>query len=380
MLNLSQNGCSVWVASSTELALTPTAVALGKFDGVHLGHQRVIQPVLQQARRQEGEEEKGRGGAGEIERERNSSFPPSSYPPISSSSAPLASPNERVYSTVVTFHPHPQEFFTGQPRTLLTPLDEKVEQLRSLGVEQLVLLPFDKELSALTPEEFVEKILVQQLRCQQISIGEDFCFGEKRSGTAKDLQLLAAKYGIPVTIVPLQNYTGVSPQSSDVNIAQTQQARISTSLIRQTLERGDIENANLLLGRPYTLIGVVVQGQQLGRTIGFPTANLQLPKEKFLPRQGVYAVRVSNLGDPPNASPAEILGVMNIGNRPTVNGTYSSAEVHLFEWSGDLYGKKLVVQLAKFLRPEQKFPSLEALKTQIQLDCIAAREVLNAQC
>jgi riboflavin kinase/FMN adenylyltransferase len=365
----------VWVASSTELALTPTAVALGKFDGVHLGHQRVIQPVLQQARRQETEEEKETEGEGEIERERNSSFPPSSHPPIPSSSAPLVSPNERVYSTVVTFHPHPQEFFTGQPRTLLTPLDEKVEQLRSLGVEQLVLLPFDKELSALTPEEFVEKILVQQLRCQQISIGEDFCFGEKRSGTAKDLQLLAAKYGIPVTIVPLQSYTDVSPQSSDVNIAQTQQARISTSLIRQTLERGDIENANLLLGRPYTLIGVVVQGQQLGRTIGFPTANLQLPKEKFLPRQGVYAVRVFILGEPPNAKP--ILGVMNIGNRPTVNGTYSSAEVHLFEWSSDLYGKKLVVQLAKFLRPEQKFPSLEALKTQIQLDCIAAKEVFT---
>lgn len=380
MLNLSQNGCSVWVASSTELALTPTAVALGKFDGVHLGHQRVIQPVLQQARRQEEEEEKGRGGEGEIGRERNSSsFPPSSYPPIPSSSAPLASPNERVYSTVVTFHPHPQEFFTGQPRTLLTPLDEKVEQLRSLGVEQLVLLPFDKELSALTPEEFVEKILVQQLRCQRISIGEDFCFGEKRSGTAKDLQLLAAKYSIPVTIVPLQTYTGVPPESTDVNIALTQQARISTSLIRQTLERGDIENANLLLGRPYTLIGVVVQGQQLGRTIGFPTANLQLPKEKFLPRQGVYAVRVFNVGETLDASPTEILGVMNIGNRPTVNGTYSSAEVHLLEWSGDLYGKKLVVQLAKFLRPEQKFPSLEALKTQIQLDCIAAREVFSAE-
>nr|WP_208492077.1 bifunctional riboflavin kinase/FAD synthetase [aff. Roholtiella sp. LEGE 12411] len=377
---MSQNGCSVWVASSTELALTPTTVALGKFDGVHLGHQRVIQPVLQQARRQEGGREWDRQTEGEREigkESHSSSFPPSSHPP---SSAPLASPNERIHSTVVTFDPHPQEFFTGKPRTLLTPLDEKVEQLRSLGVEQLVLLPFDKELSALTPEEFVEKILVQQLRCQKISIGEDFCFGEKRSGTAKDLQLLAAKYSIPVTIVPLQTYTGVPPESTDVNIDPTPQARISTSLIRQTLEHGDIENANLLLGRPYTLSGVVVQGQQLGRTIGFPTANLQLPKEKFLPRQGVYAVRVFIHSETPNTSPIQSLGVMNIGNRPTVNGTYSSAEVHLFEWSGDLYGKKLVVQLAKFLRPEQKFPSLEALKTQIQLDCIAAREVLSIEC
>ncbi|MEH2382360.1 MAG: bifunctional riboflavin kinase/FAD synthetase [Nostoc sp.] len=351
MLNLSQNGCSVWVASSSEELLTPTAVALGKFDGVHLGHQRVIQPVLHT------------GGH------------------LSVASSPQSNENEQLtnreytYSTVVTFDPHPHEFFTGQPRTLLTPLDEKVQQLRSLGVEQLVLLPFDKELSALTPEEFVEKILVQQLRCQRISIGQDFCFGEKRSGTAKDLQLLAAKHNIPVAIVPLQTYTGNSPTESNcVSTTPTQDARISTSLIRQTLESGDIENANLLLGRPYTLLGDVVQGQQLGRTIGFPTANLQLPKEKFLPRQGVYAVRVFNLSE---TSDVTSLGVMNIGNRPTVNGTYSSAEVHLLDWSGDLYGKKLVVQLVKFLRPEQKFPSLEALKTQIQLDCVVAREVLS---
>jgi riboflavin kinase / FMN adenylyltransferase len=356
VLNLSQNGCSVWVASSTEGLLTPTAVALGKFDGVHLGHQRVIRPVLQ---------------AG-VE--------------LSVVSNPQSNENQQLtnqqylYSTVVTFDPHPQEFFTGQPRTLLTPLDEKVEQLRSLGVEQLVLLPFDKELSALSPEEFVEKILVQQLQCQRISIGEDFCFGKKRSGTAKDLQLLAANYNIPVTIVPLQTYTGDSSSQSSCTSTTTQDGRISTSLIRQTLEQGDIVNANLLLGRPYTLVGIVVPGQQLGRTIGFPTANLQLPKEKFLPRQGVYAVRVCILNETPDANPIEYLGVMNIGNRPTVNGASSSVEVHLFDWSDDLYGKKLHVELVKFLRPEQKFPSLEALKTQIQLDCMIAREVFSAEC
>ncbi|MCC5667532.1 bifunctional riboflavin kinase/FAD synthetase [Nostoc sp. CHAB 5784] len=357
MLNLSQNGCSVWVASSSSKGLlTPTAVALGKFDGVHLGHQRVIQPVLH--------------ADGQLS---------VASSPQSKENQQLAN-EEYIYSTVVTFDPHPQEFFTGQPRTLLTPLDEKVQQLRSLGVEQLVLLPFDKELSALTPEEFVEKILVQQLRCQQISIGQDFCFGEKRSGTAKDLQLIAAKHNIPVTIIPLQTYTGNSPtESSCVSRTPTQDARISTSLIRQTLDQGDIENANLLLGRPYTLLGVVVQGQQLGRTIGFPTANLQLPKEKFLPRQGVYAVRVFTLSETSDVAPSESLGVMNIGNRPTLNGTYSSAEVHLFDWSGDLYGKKLAVELVKFLRPEQKFASLEALKTQIKLDCVVAKEVLSAK-
>ncbi|MBE9249960.1 bifunctional riboflavin kinase/FAD synthetase [Dolichospermum sp. LEGE 00240] len=331
MLNLSQNGCSVWVASSTEELLTPTAVALGKFDGVHLGHQRVIQPVLQSAWSQEN--------------------------------------SVRPYSTVVTFDPHPQEFFTGLPRDLLTPLDEKVAQLRSLGVEQLVLLPFDRELSALSPEEFVDKILVQQLQCQQISVGQDFCFGKKRVGTAQDLQAIAAKYNIPVTIVPIKTDTDILPATDD--------ARISTSLIRESLEAGDIPKANRLLGRPYTLTGEVVTGQKLGRTIGFPTANIQLPKDKFLPRHGVYAIEAIIHKETPDKSPTQQFGVMNIGNRPTVNGIDTCVEVHLFNWYGDLYGKILEIQLVKFLRPEQKFPSLEALKNQIQLDCTAAKAIFS---
>ncbi|MBE9049607.1 bifunctional riboflavin kinase/FAD synthetase [Nostocales cyanobacterium LEGE 11386] len=352
MLNLSKNGCSVWVASSTEGLLRPTAVALGKFDGVHLGHHKVIQPILPPAKSEERRED------GENLHK---------YSPTSPTQ-----PQEQTYSTVVTFDPHPLEFFTGQPRALLTPLDEKVQQLRSLGVEQLVLLPFDKELSALSPEDFVDKILVQQLQCRRISVGQDFCFGKQRRGTAKELQLLAAKHHIPVTIVPLETYTDNAP---------IQEAPISTSLIRHSLESGDIKNANLLLGRPYTLIGVVVQGQQMGRTIGFPTANLQLPNDKFIPRQGVYAVRVAILNETADATTSSpSLGVMNIGNRPTVNGSNLSVEVHLFDWSSDLYGKKLAVQLVEFLRPEQKFPSLAALKHQIQLDCTVAREVLNSQC
>jgi len=341
VLNLSQNGCSVWVASSTEGLLTPTAVALGKFDGVHLGHQRVIQPVLQLVWGESGED-----------------------------STPPDRKNPRPYSTVVTFDPHPHEFFTGLPRDLLTPLDEKVQQLRSLGVEQLVLLPFDRELSALSPEEFVDKILVQQLQCQQISVGQDFCFGKKRMGTAQDLQILAAKYNIPVTIVPIKTDTD--------SLSTTDDTRISTSLIRESLEVGDIPKANRLLGRPYTLTGEVVTGQKLGRTIGFPTANIQLPKDKFLPRHGVYAVEVIIHNQTPDTDPIQQLGVMNIGNRPTVNGIDTRVEVHCLNWSGDLYGKILEIQLVKFLRPEQKFPSLEALKNQIQLDCTAAQAIFNS--
>ncbi len=167
-------------------------------------------------------------------------------------------------------------------------------------------------------------------------------------------------YGIPVTIVPLYTCDG---------------KRISSSSIRQALEQGDLKCVNQLLGRPYTLTGPVVKGQQLGRTIGFPTANLQPPPEKFLPRQGIYAVQVFL----EEGKERTKLGVMNIGHRPTVDGTIPTIEVHLLDWSGDLYGKNITVQLEKFLRPEQKFASLEALKAQIQTDCVLAKSFVNVE-
>jgi riboflavin kinase / FMN adenylyltransferase len=274
----------------------------------------------------------------------------------------VATEAKHVYATVVTFNPHPREFFSGQSRTLLTPRDEKVQQLRSLGVEQLVLLPFDRELASLSPREFVEKILVQQLDVKRVSVGQDFHFGYRRAGTPADLQAIASSYGIDVTIVSLQMCQG---------------ERISSSLVRQSLEQGDISQANRLLGRSYALTGVVVKGQQLGRTIGFPTANLQLPPEKFLPRHGVYAVRVCSPSLASLAVPQA--GVMNIGQRPTVNGTNITVEIHLLDWSGDLYDQTLTVSLEQFLRPEQKFASLDALKSQIQADCEAARAFLRQQ-
>lgn len=312
----------MWVTSSLTTVLTPTAVALGNFDGVHRGHRQVIQPVL---------------------KDRS-----------------WTAANQRIHSTVVTFCPHPQEFFAEQRRPLLTPLNEKIAQLQQMGLEQLVLLPFNRELASLTPEQFVEEILVKQLKATEISIGSDFCFGHRRSGTSKDLQAIAARYGIGVTIAPLELLNG---------------ERISSSAIRQALLQGDLQQANRLLGRPYTLVGPVVRGQQLGRTIGFPTANLNIPSEKFIPRQGVYAVQVQVYADPEAAAaPTRALpGVMNIGYRPTIEGTQQTIEVHLLEWSGDLYGQTLIVNLEAFLRPEQKFASLDDLKAQIQADCETAR-------
>jgi len=332
----------VWITSCLETVKTPTVVALGNFDGVHPGHQTVIKPVwlaAQQFQTTHAAESGTESGA----------------------IAPIP--------TVVTFHPHPREFFTGKRRDLLTPLEEKVAQLQRLGIQQLVRLPFDHALSCLSPEAFVEQILVRSLVAQAISVGENFCFGHQRAGTAEDLRAIAARYGIPVHIAPMYRLDG---------------ERVSSSTIRNCLQQGLVETAAWLLGRPYTLVGKVVKGQQLGRSLGFPTANLRLPEEKFLPRLGVYAVRVcvqdqAASGIPTlNPTGQSQPGVMNLGYRPTVDGSQRQVEVHLLDWAGDLYGKALVVSLEKFLRAEQKFDSLDALKAQIQQDCDQARSLLNA--
>jgi riboflavin kinase/FMN adenylyltransferase len=349
----------VWVTSSPTNALTPTAVALGNFDGIHLGHQEVIRPILHRHKSQEAET--CVGGFPDLSKVSKTEVRtllsyPLSAPADRQTAIPSADRPEHVYSTVVTFNPHPQEFFTGKKRSLLTPLEEKVQQLQALGVEQLVRIPFTQDLACLSPQDFVEKILVQQLCCQKISVGENFCFGKQRCGTARDLKVIAASFGIPVTIVPIHARAG---------------DRISSSAIRQALEHSELQRVQELLGRPYTLTGTVVQGQQLGRTIGFPTANIAVPPEKFLPAKGVYAVRVFVQGAD------SYQGVMNIGVRPTMNGTHPSVEVYLFDCSEDLYGKTLTVQLEKFLRPEQKFASLDELKAQIQFDCAAAKEALQ---
>ena len=295
-------------------------MALGNFDGIHQGHCEVIQALQ------------------------------------------LCQVDAHPYvSTVVAFDPHPQEFFTGQPRQLLTPAAEKADLLAQLGVKQLVLLPFDQDLVSLSPQAFVAQILVQQLHAQHISVGFNFCFGYQRTGTAGDLAAIAHTYKIPVTVAP--------PQT------QADQP-ISSSAIRAALTAGHLQEANQMLGRAYRLRGEVVRGQQLGHTLGFPTANLRVPPNKFLPRQGVYSVRVdSQLWERPQ------MGVMNLGRRPTVAGNHQSAptpEVHLLDWSGDLYGHTVTVHLERFLRPEQKFTSFEALKAQIQADCDASRLFLTS--
>lgn len=305
----------MWVTSSLETIRTPTVVALGNFDGIHQGHCRVIQSLL-------------------------------------------SARSDPAQVTVVAFDPHPQAFFSGEQQSLLTPLPEKARLLENLGVDQLVLIPFDQALANLSPQAFVEDILVTKLGAQFISVGFNFCFGCQRAGTAADLVAIAHQYHIPVSIT--------EPQTSGPEA-------ISSSAIRAALLQGNLEKAHRMLGRAYDLTGVVGSGQQLGRTLGFPTANLQIPADKFCPRTGVYSVSVtSEQWSQPQR------GVMNWGCRPTVEGQQPSLEVHLLDWSGDLYGHTLTVHLQQFLRSEQKFASLADLKAQIQADCEMARASLAA--
>jgi riboflavin kinase / FMN adenylyltransferase len=364
----------VRVISSSENSLQPAQVALGNFDGIHLGHRAVIRALSEPDRLQLGVAAAGianqsstdQNGSSEAALSasipdasvqnasiQNASIPNPATLDLSAPSVPPQTIASHLYTTVVSFNPHPQSYFSGQSRSFLTVLDEKVQVLESLGVEQLVLLPFDAALSSLTPEAFVQQVLVCQLRAQKISVGFNFCFGCKRSGTAEDLKAIAAQFGVPVFIVPPQTLDG---------------EQVSSSEIRQALTAGEVERAGRLLGRPYSLTGEVVRGQQLGRSLGFPTANLKVSNQKFIPRRGVYRVWVEGqiFGQPQ-------LGVMNIGSRPTVAGTNETIEVHLLDWSRDLYGHTVTVRLAQFLRPEQKFDSLDALKAQIQQDCVMAR-------
>lgn len=298
------------ISSSTEKILYPCAIALGNFDGIHKGHQQVIQPIF-----------------------KYSNLTPS----------------------LVTFIPHPQEFFTGIKKQLLTPIPEKCILLEKLGIKQLILLPFDRELAHLSAEKFVEDILIKKINAKFISVGEDFCFGYQRQGNAKYLESLANKYNVKVSITKQQNLT-----------IKKENVRISSSSIRHSLSNGKPELATEMLGREYQIIGKVIEGKKLGRKIGFPTANLEISSEKFLPKKGVYSVKVEVKN---NHILSNLHGVMNIGTRPTIEGKNISVEIHLLDWKGDLYNQILTVKLLTFIRPEQKFSSLDELKKQIKLDC-----------
>jgi riboflavin kinase/FMN adenylyltransferase len=293
-------------------------VALGNFDGVHLGHQAVINEAARLAR---------------------------------AMGAPLA---------VMTFEPHPRAFFRpDMPAFRLTPFRIKMRHLQALGVDYVFSLPFDAELASKTAETFVEEILVEGLDIAHIVVGYDFCFGKNRGGNAQLLAEFGRSRGFGVTSV------GAAQDAAGNTYSST--------LVRDRLLAGDPLAAAMALGRPWEIEGRVEHGDQRGRQLGFPTANVALG-EYMEPRLGVYAVRAAvDTGE----APIWIDGVANLGRRPTVEGTRVQLEVHLFDTQQDLYGKHLRVALLGFIRPEMKFAGLDQLKAQIAADCTTARQLLK---
>ncbi|CAH8203851.1 bifunctional riboflavin kinase/FAD synthetase [Vibrio aestuarianus] len=289
-------------------------LTIGNFDGVHLGHQQVLNQVSEKAQL-------------------------------------LGLP-----SVVMTFEPQPLELFAKQNAPArLTRLRDKFVQLGKLSIDRLLCVNFNHHFANLDAEVFIRDLLVAQLGVKFLVVGDDFCFGKNRQGNFAMLQQAGLKFGFEV----------VSTQSFCL-----QQFRVSSTAIRDALAGDDLKSAAQMLGRDYSISGRVSHGRKLGRTIGFPTANIPL-KRCVSPVSGVYVVKAFGLAEQP------IGGVANIGQRPTVNGVRQQLEVHLFDFHANLYGKQLEVALLHKLRDEKKFESFEALKQQIELDADAARVWLH---
>tara|TARA_B100000579_G_scaffold245566_1_gene201639 strand:+ start:89 stop:1009 length:921 start_codon:yes stop_codon:yes gene_type:complete len=297
-----------------ENAKLPTVLALGSFDGLHLGHKKVIKAILKE---------------------------------------PIGVP------TVVSFWPHPREVLFGEARLKLDLPTEKALLLKPLGIEQLVLVPFNKSLASQSAETFVDETLVKKLDAKHIAVGENFRFGRNREGDVSTLRKIGASLGIKVSIVP---------------ILADHQGRLSSSRIREALKNGDLKHAKNLLNRPYTFRGMVERGRGLGKKIGWPTANLKVDGRKFLPSLGVYAAWASI------ASKKErFFAVMNLGPQPTISPNSSSAvEVHLLDKSINLLGKELIIEPVQRIRIQKKFNSINELSRQIGFDAKLAREILTS--
>ncbi|MBL4638977.1 MAG: bifunctional riboflavin kinase/FAD synthetase [Kordiimonadaceae bacterium] len=296
-----------------------SVVALGNFDGFHRGHQVVI------------------GEAGRLARDMG------------------------LLLTVVVTEPHPVSFFApNAPAFRLTPFRERAQLLEQYGVDQLLVLPFDKDLAQMTAQDFVVDILVKGLGTKHVFVGYDYRFGKGRGGGTDVLAWMGEMEGFGLSVVRAVT-VGLEGYAGEV---------YSSTLVRQALQNGEARKAAALLGHWWTINGRVTKGDQRGRTIGFPTANIELG-ESLEPKLGVYAVRVHIEGQ------EQILnGVANIGRRPTFDKRDVLMEVHLFDFEDDIYEQHLRVQLIAFLRPEQKFDGIDALKSQIGTDCKVAKVVL----
>ncbi len=300
-----------------ERATTSTVLTIGNFDGVHRGHRSLLAELKVQA-------------------------------------GQMALP-----ATVLTFEPHPRELFAPeQAPARLASLRDKLELLAEAGVDRVHVCRFNRKLAALTAEQFIERILLQGLSVRHLIIGDDFRFGKGRSGDFAMLQQAGATHGFAVEAMSTVDIGGV---------------RVSSSAVRAALAGGDIERAEALLGRSYVIAGRVMDGKKIGRTIGFPTANIQV-RRKRLPLSGVFAVTVSGVAAQP------LPGAANIGVRPTLeDGLKPVLEVHLLDFDGDIYGRHVDVNFLHKLRDEAKFDSLDALKAQIARDVVQVRAYFDTR-
>ncbi len=308
-------------------------VAIGKWDGVHLAHQEILNALVAASRESGGQ------------------------------------------SVVIGFHPLPMAVIRPEAAPpMLQTLSERAEVMAQIGVDVHLALPFDPVFAALTPEEFVREVLVGHLRATQVMVGFNFTFGRGGKGTAEMLRHLCEAHNIPVRIFDPVRIAGENVSSTEV---------------RFYVAEGKMESAARLLGRPFTTRGTVIHGDKRGRQLGFPTANLSLTSGRLLPANGVYVARIRLLGpvDPdaerfprtvePRSGPS-YGAMLNLGRRPSFQGSDLRCEAHLFDFSGDLYDQELQVEFLQHLRPEQPFPSLDALKAQLAHDEKVAREYLSS--
>lgn len=292
----------------------PTVLTIGTFDGVHLGHQKIVERVVTTAR-QEG-----------------------------------------LLATVFTFFPHPRMVVQhDKGLKLIHTLEEKKQLLQQLGVDLLVVQPFNEAFAQLTAEEFVSTILVQRLNVKKVIIGYDHRFGRNRTANIDDMRLFGEKYGFAV---------------EEISVQEVDEVSVSSTKIREALNKGDVTTAAHYLGTPYSLTGRVVHGLKLGRTLGYPTANIQVTEDyKLIPKDGVYAVYSYIDG-------RKVYGMMSIGKNPTIEGKGASIEVYFFDFNGNLYDQKLTIEFVQYLREEQKFATIDLLKKQLQDDETAARKAI----
>lgn len=304
--------------SLEHVEIGPSACAIGMFDGIHVGHRMVLEQAIR------------------------------------------VSKIQGLASVVFTFANHPQSVISQTPTPLLSTLDERIKAFEAFGVDAALILDFTPELRDISAEDFVQTILVDTLHVKAVSVGYDHRFGKDRRGDGTFLKTQGKRHGFEVVIV------------DPVRIGNQ---IVSSTLIRKLLSYGDLDRANELLGHPYPITGTVVSGVGRGRTIGFPTANLVIPPERLIPAQGVYAGTVT-LADEDLQRPA----LCNIGVSPTFGDqTQTRMEVHLLDYTEDLYGKAMTFHFLHRLRDERVFPTVNELIAQLEADCGTARTLLNIE-